>query len=232
VSGVGRLDLTALNSDFNLGKLVLTGTNAYEGGSLVNGGALVAGGASTTAFGIGNVTVQSFAAGAAARIVNEAGADKAIDNGATLSLAGGNAANTADDGYADLGAGVLETVGSLILGGVPQGPGTYNSSTHPEYFTGTGSIVVGAEEDADFDGDGDVDGADFLTWQRNVSLTTGADLEDGDANGDDAVDGDDLAIWEGQFGTATAAASAVPEPGAAMLALLAAPLALLARRKR
>jgi autotransporter-associated beta strand protein len=240
VSGVGRLDLTALNSDFNLGRLVLTGTNSYQGGSVVNGGALVAGGASTTAFGTGDVTVQSFAAGAAARIILESGAGNVIDDAAILSLAGGNAALTADDGYAELGAGVNETVGGLILGGVAQTSfGTYGSTASgatfqdDEYFSGTGVITLAAVDDADFDADGDVDGADFLTWQRNVGITPGtANLEDGDANGDDDVDGDDLLAWENQFGTATAAASAVPEPGAALLALLAAPLALLARRKR
>lgn len=233
VSGVGRLDLTALNSDNNLGRLVLTGANSYQGGSLVNGGALVAGGASMNAFGVGDVTVQSFAVGAAARIIIEAGASNVIDDLATLSLAGGNVGGVADDGYADLGAGVNETVGELILGGVAQGPGTYNSGTHPEYFTGAGSIIVSAAvDDADFDGDGDIDGADFLTWQRGVGGANGTDLADGNANGDAFIDGDDLAIWEAQFGTATVAVGSVPEPSTALIALLAAPLALLTRRKR
>ena len=75
-------------------------------------------------------------------------------------------------------------------------------------------------EDADFDGDGDVDGADFLTWQRGVGVgtTQGA----GDANGDAAVNVVDLAIWKAQFGpNAVAVAAAVPEPTGVALAGLA-----------
>ena len=66
-------------------------------------------------------------------------------------------------------------------------------------------------ENADFDGDGDVDGQDFLAWQRGFG---GAPtLANGNANGDGAVDGADLAIWKNQFGAAsTAAVGAVPEP--------------------
>lgn len=81
-------------------------------------------------------------------------------------------------------------------------------------------ISAAVTEDADFDGDGDIDGADFLTWQRNVGI--GTDLSTGDANDDNVVDGDDLAIWEGQFGTTVAAATSVPEPASALLALAAA----------
>jgi hypothetical protein len=76
------------------------------------------------------------------------------------------------------------------------------------------------EDDADFDGDGDVDGADFLTWQRGLGA---GDQPAGDANGDDVVDGDDLDIWRTQFGpgAATPAAGAVPEPSTWALAALA-----------
>jgi hypothetical protein len=72
-------------------------------------------------------------------------------------------------------------------------------------------------DDADFDGDGDVDGADFITWQRGVGMTP-ADLVDGDANDDDVVDGADLDVWEMQFGQPAPPVSAIPEP--ASLALL------------
>jgi hypothetical protein len=87
-----------------------------------------------------------------------------------------------------------------------------------------------AEEDGDFDGDGDVDGADFLTWQRNVGAT-GQPLSAGDANGDGNITGADLAIWRSQFGpAAVAAAAAVPEPAACLLAATAL-LAAIACRK-
>lgn len=74
----------------------------------------------------------------------------------------------------------------------------------------------------DFDGDGDVDGADFLTWQRGLGLTGQPDATTGDADDDGDVDAADLALWQSHFGGAPAVAAigAVPEP--ASLALLAA----------
>jgi M6 family metalloprotease-like protein len=54
---------------------------------------------------------------------------------------------------------------------------------------------------ADFDVDGDVDGADFLAWQRGFGTPMPlATKPDGDADNDTDVDGRDLAVWEGQFG--------------------------------
>jgi hypothetical protein len=74
-------------------------------------------------------------------------------------------------------------------------------------------------EDADFDGDDDVDGEDFLIWQRGlgVGTTQGA----GDANASGSVNGDDLAIWRAQFGIppTTPSVVAIPEPGSAVLAV-------------
>jgi hypothetical protein len=54
----------------------------------------------------------------------------------------------------------------------------------------------------DFDEDGDVDGADFLAWQRGYGILLGAEHGDGEATGDGAVDAADLAIWDDQFGSA------------------------------
>lgn len=53
---------------------------------------------------------------------------------------------------------------------------------------------------ADFDGNGDVDGRDFLAWQRGYGKANPA-LSDGDANGDGAVDGSDLSLWQEQYAT-------------------------------
>jgi N-acetylglucosamine-6-sulfatase len=97
------------------------------------------------------------------------------------------------------------------------------------------TAVPAPETTADFDADGDVDGADFLTWQRNVSTTSGATLADGNANAaeDGDVDGDDLAVWKAQFGASAAPSShQVPEPSAIALAGLAALVALCALRQR
>jgi hypothetical protein len=77
-----------------------------------------------------------------------------------------------------------------------------------------------AEDTGDFDEDGDVDGADFLAWQRGVG-TPGTTLAQGDANDDGVVDGADLAVWKSQFGpAATAAVGAVPECGSLVLAMI------------
>jgi hypothetical protein len=74
----------------------------------------------------------------------------------------------------------------------------------------------------DFDADGDVDGADFVTWQTNFPATSGATLAQGDADGDFDVDGADFAAWQGSF-PAPASAAFVPEPSAFLLALLSLP---------
>lgn len=69
----------------------------------------------------------------------------------------------------------------------------------------TVSIIVG--QSADFDADGDTDGADFLTWQRNFGTAPNAVLTDGDSNFDGVVDTLDLGFWESRFGTAAAIAA-------------------------
>lgn len=71
----------------------------------------------------------------------------------------------------------------------------------------------------DFDGDGDVDGVDFLVWQRGESPTP--------------LSATDLSAWQSGFGGGTlAAARAVPEPAATMLALLACGVLLFTIRRR
>ena len=69
----------------------------------------------------------------------------------------------------------------------------------------------------DFDQDGDVDGNDFLAWQRGFGV--GNTLAEGDANGDGVIDQSDLEIWQNQFGgqNASQAAGAVPEPTSSVL---------------
>lgn len=77
---------------------------------------------------------------------------------------------------------------------------------------------------ADFDADGDVDGADFLAWQRGLGLSGNAVAADGDADGDKNVDGVDLGYWKTQFGVPASAAlmaeatSRAEESAAALIA--------------
>lgn len=100
------------------------------------------------------------------------------------------------------------------------------TSTQGASFTGIdigfGSAVV--VENADFDDNDIVDGADLLRLQRNLGLGSGATLGQGDANGDGAVNAADLAIFETQFGTpggAAPAIGAIPEPSTVCLGLVA-----------
>jgi hypothetical protein len=71
---------------------------------------------------------------------------------------------------------------------------------------GTGPIA----SPGDFDIDGDVDGADFLAWQRGNSPNSGS--------------AGDLAIWKANFGSgaSTVNAGSVPEPSTLGLILVAA----------
>jgi hypothetical protein len=88
----------------------------------------------------------------------------------------------------------------------------------------------------DYDGDLDVDGADFLLWQRSF----GDSLEPGtgaDGNGDGHVDAGDLAVWRETFGLSATVPtySPVPEPAISlptMILLTAVSVACRTRRRR
>src|SRR5690606_4135197 len=86
-------------------------------------------------------------------------------------------------------------------------------------------VNLDLEFDADSNGDGQVDGGDFLEWQRGFGQNDATSVSVGDFNFDGTVDGLDLNVWESQFGTnlsEIAAAAVVPEPGgwtAAMVCL-------------
>ncbi|WP_172991795.1 hypothetical protein [Lacipirellula parvula] len=89
------------------------------------------------------------------------------------------------------------------------------------------AVVGGSFLAADFDKDGDVDSQDLTIWKGAFGATAL-----GDANGDAKTDGADYLVWQRQYGMfpATATSAPVPEPAAALLALLAAPLALQRRK--
>ncbi|TWU26019.1 hypothetical protein [Bythopirellula polymerisocia] len=114
----------------------------------------------------------------------------------------------------------------------------FAATAAPNTGSGTGAGIAGFSFDvlpdvgimnADFDGDGDVDGADFLTWQRGYGI--GTTLSQGDANNDGSVNGADLTIWQDQYGSSPLFATvAVPEPTAMILLLAAAACGLVTRR--
>jgi hypothetical protein len=91
-----------------------------------------------------------------------------------------------------------------------------------------GKTIGLAGAPGDFDNDGDVDGADLDVWEQSFAVDV-----DADADGDGDSDGNDFLVWQQNFtgAPATGAASAIPEPAAAMLALFGG-AALAAARKR
>ncbi len=79
------------------------------------------------------------------------------------------------------------------------------------------NVLAGLGLAGDFDQDGDVDGADFLLWQRDTSVGS-------------------LTNWQNNFGTTASlpAVNAVPEPASVVLVIAAAMsvMGLMARRRR
>jgi hypothetical protein len=112
------------------------------------------------------------------------------------------------------------------LDGVPGGPPPGGTETD---LNSAGQIVLTAGDDiwlatprpyGDHDNDGDVDGHDFLTWQRGESP--------------DPLSSIDLADWRTNFGApfpAAATSTAVPEPATAAI-LITATAACRCRRRR
>ncbi len=98
--------------------------------------------------------------------------------------------------------------GNVIVGGGsgfdpltgPQGNGgTYDSNGFDPDLTYIGVIVEPPTVDpGDFDADGDVDGDDFLAWQRGESPNP--------------LDAADLSEWQTNYGNGSLGAVAVPEP--------------------
>jgi hypothetical protein len=106
---------------------------------------------------------------------------------------------------------------TLLTGSSALNAGDLSVATAPEFDQrGSGfsrvvgsSIDIGAYESqtivvppsADFDGDGDIDGRDFLLWQRGYGIVApNAEKIDGDADDDTDVDVDDLDVWQEQYG--------------------------------
>lgn len=210
------------------GQLTNSAQLTYSGGTTLEDGRLFANSARSM-FGTGDVTVTGGILEIAAGVTN------AITNTATLSLAGGGTGGNADIGYAILGAGINEQVNALILGGMSKPVGTYGSSassalfTDDEYFSGTGIITVMlAALPGDFNGDGDVDAADYVTWRKDPTNP---------ANGYVSDPSDGYNLWRANFGNSSGSGSGlgdagtVPEPGAIALLLIATGSCCLGRRR-
>ncbi len=238
-----QLQLSA-PSNGQLGTYELDQKNTYRGGTLLHGGTLRVTSAFTpdASLGAGNVTLvgDPYADGGGAafgKLILESGLTNAIADTATLSLAGGDAPGVADDAYVDLGFGINEVVGGLILAGVAQPAGTYGATgsgatfVNDEFFAGAGMITVvpaAPPIPGDFDHNGSVNSGDLVIWKSNFGGGNGAD-----ADGDGDSDGADFLVWQQNVGqhNAVAAVTGVPEPAAACL-LTVAGLAVVDRMRK
>jgi hypothetical protein len=119
---------------------------------------------------------------------------------------------------------------------VPAGApiGDVRFSTYFGQFNGGQALIdnvqlLRAAIPGDFDGDGEVTGSDLQKWKNDFGASAGSD-----ADGDGDSDGADLLIWQRHLGrgVAIAAAStvALPEPGAALYALIGAACLAVAQR--
>jgi hypothetical protein len=123
----------------------------------------------------------------------------------------GAAAGTVGQNLEGLTLGPRLTNGNWLLVGVVD-----NAKSNQEDYNDNRFVVfeLSANSSADFDDDGDVDGRDFLAWQRGFGRSIGAFNADGDADRDGDVDADDLSVWQANFGiTSEVSATAIPEPG-------------------
>lgn len=205
------------------GATVFTGANTFSGGTTVDGGTLTVSGASAT-FGGGNVMVNAGSA------VISTGVANAIADTATLTLLGGGTPGVADTGFIHLGAGINEVVAGLVLGTTPQANGTYGSTASSatfkfdEYFAGTGIITVATPGLAgDYNGDGQVDAADYVLW-RKAPASFG-----GDPAGYNTWRANVGAMaGSGSAGSASPAGGAVPEPATGWLLAVVASVGLVA----
>lgn len=144
----------------------------------------------------------------------------------------------------EVAPGTTRTVASLAMA-----PGGTTEDGFGNSFNNRGSLAFAAtftdgskgvfvsdvvkSSPGDFDGDLDVDGTDFLAWQRGAGDAAGGHPGNGDANDDGIVNAADLAIWKTKFGApvpAASAATAVPEPGAVALIAWLIPAVCRARR--
>jgi hypothetical protein len=118
---------------------------------------------------------------------------------------------------------LIDATASLLLGEF--GSVTFLGSTTADvnYDLANGDVYLdnfqGAGTPGDFDEDGDVDGRDFLVWQRGGSPAP--------------LSSTDLATWQSAYGNGPLAAlNSVPEPSALLIALVAAACMGAQRRKQ
>jgi hypothetical protein len=156
-------------------------------------------------------------------------------------LAGFPAGNGSGNGWEQFGGSTSSVIGesyltgsSLVANASAIGLGAAFNVGGAHDLTFQYGVVTETVLSADFNGDGDVDGGDFLVWQRGLGTSAGATKSQGDADADMDVDADDLTAWRSDFGSSSfgapgaiatgfvryvsGAATAIPEASSVLLA--------------
>ncbi|MBA4105021.1 MAG: hypothetical protein C0485_04625 [Pirellula sp.] len=231
----------------------LSGGNAVRGVVNINGAAveLTTGNATSSTFdgvisGTGSlrkVGSGTFTMSGANTYAGDTRVEGGVLSTSTLSLADAADVFLSTGSMFNLNFAGSDVIDSLFINGVSQAVGTWGAigsgaANTTSLLTGTGLLQVSTSavpaNNADFNGDNTVDGADFLIWQRGFGLTGQPNKSTGDANGDGNVNGLDLDLWKTKFGGAPAAAAvgAVPEPASMAMAAVALVAGFAAARRR
>ncbi|MDZ4657787.1 MAG: hypothetical protein SH868_09450, partial [Bythopirellula sp.] len=218
----GIFETTPGQSIVNNGVVVVASSSQVRA-DVVNAGSLSVGSSAITR----GVTLQSGSTltldnATVGSLIQQTGADIDFNLGSAsnfddLTVTG--AASLAGDFVVTLGIGFTPTAGMTFpiftAGSIVGGPNfDFSAATLPSGLdwavdfqpTSLGLAVVSSGTPGDFDVDFDVDGRDFLKWQRGESTNP--------------FSGGDLAAWQTAYngGMLVAASMAVPEPPSALLA--------------
>jgi hypothetical protein len=191
------------------------GGNGRVNGSLTNSGGTVSPGLDVGIFTVDGNFTQSSTGTLAVDLASETSFDvlnvlgsATLDGTLDISLLGFEP--TESDTFT-----ILTTTGGIIDNGLVVTGGTGLS-----YSVVGNNLVLSFQESlpGDFDGDGDVDGRDFLAWQRGSSPSPFSSI--------------DLAAWQSAYnGGALAAATTVPEPTCLVILGVTCCIGTLLRRK-
>ena len=117
-------------------------------------------------------------------------------------------------------------------GGISGGIGTNNLAAQAgsKLFVVAVTLQNGAEfrvgdlptDGGDYDANGQLDGMDFLEWQRRLGSSVSPTGNGADGDGDGVVDGDDLGTWAASFGTSVSAIVTAPAAGSDLSAAVVA----------
>jgi autotransporter-associated beta strand protein len=252
--GTGTLTLAGANNysgvtTVNVGALRVTGSLA--GAAVVNSGGTLGG---TGTIG-GGVTVNSggvFAPGASAGTLTVGGLTMAPGGALYFELGSpasdrivltGNG-NVTLDGTLNIALldGFTPTLGQtfpLFEGAIGSVTGAFDAFNAPTFngltlnlvqIANSVTLVVGQSSllSADFDADGDVDGADLTQWRADFGQNA-----DSDADDDNDSDGADFLAWQRQVGSASIGPTSlgIPEPSAPLMVAMAV-IGVAGRRRR